>query len=70
MAKEADSKDVVLLLMMNDIKGFEGLEIWYLDSGCSNHMTSHREWLIHFNKSRNSHIRFADNMIDYTSRRH
>ena len=39
------------------------LEIWYLDSGCSNHMTSHREWLIHFDKSRKSQIRFDDNKI-------
>ena len=63
MAKEADSKDDVLLLMMNDMKGSGGSEIWYLDSGCSNHMTSHREWLIHFDKSRKSQIRFADNRI-------
>jgi len=63
MAKEADSEDDVLLLMMNDIKGFGGSEIWYLDSGCSNHMTSHREWLIHFDKSRKSQIRFDDNKI-------
>ncbi|XP_040863840.1 uncharacterized protein [Glycine max] len=32
VAKEADSKDVVLLLMMNDIKGFEGLEIWIIQA--------------------------------------
>jgi len=27
-------------------------EYWYLDSGCSNHMTSHKEWLINFDSSK------------------
>ncbi|MCI41856.1 retrovirus-related pol polyprotein from transposon TNT 1-94, partial [Trifolium medium] len=38
-------------------------EDWYLDIGCSNHMTSHREWLINFNNSSKTKIRFADNRI-------
>jgi hypothetical protein len=29
-------------------------DYWYLDTGCSNHMTSHKEWLIEMNASRNS----------------
>ncbi|XP_019451906.1 PREDICTED: uncharacterized protein LOC109354004 [Lupinus angustifolius] len=36
------------------------LESWYLDSGCSNHMTSHKEWLIDFDSSRRSKVKFAD----------
>jgi hypothetical protein len=36
-------------------------EDWYLDSGCSNHMTGHREWLIKFDSSRKTNVRLADN---------
>ncbi|MCI18415.1 retrovirus-related Pol polyprotein from transposon TNT 1-94, partial [Trifolium medium] len=35
-------------------------EEWYLDSGCSNHMTAHREWLTSFNASRRTRIKLAD----------
>ncbi|PNY02359.1 F-box protein [Trifolium pratense] len=31
-------------------------EEWYLDSGCSNHMTAHREWLTNFNASKKTSI--------------
>ncbi|GAU42828.1 hypothetical protein TSUD_185870 [Trifolium subterraneum] len=33
----------------------------YLDSGCSNHMTSHREWLTGFDNSKKTIIGLADN---------
>ncbi|XP_057432888.1 uncharacterized protein LOC130725700 [Lotus japonicus] len=33
---------------------------WYIDSGCSNHMTGHREWLINFDPRKKSSVRFAD----------
>ncbi|XP_019435896.1 PREDICTED: uncharacterized protein LOC109342354 [Lupinus angustifolius] len=36
------------------------LESWYLDSGCLNHMTSHKEWLIDFHSSRKSKVKFVD----------
>ncbi|PNX74518.1 copia-type reverse transcriptase-like protein, partial [Trifolium pratense] len=35
-------------------------EEWYLDSGCSNYMTAHREWLTNFNASKKTSIRLAD----------
>ncbi|GAU42845.1 hypothetical protein TSUD_387380 [Trifolium subterraneum] len=34
-------------------------DYWFLDTGCSNHMTSHKEWLIDINPSKKSKIRFA-----------
>ena len=37
-------------------------EIWYIDSGCSNHMTGHRDWLVNFD-ARKSTVRFADNRV-------
>ena len=36
-------------------------EDWYLDSGCSNHMIGHREWLINFDSSRKTNVRLVDN---------
>jgi len=36
-------------------------EEWYLDSGCSNHMTAHREWLTNFDASKKTSIKLADN---------
>jgi len=36
-------------------------EEWYLGSGCSNHMTAHRECLINFDASKKTSIKLADN---------
>ena len=36
-------------------------EEWYLDSGCSNHMTTHRDWLTNFDASKKTSIKLADN---------
>ncbi|BAT91896.1 hypothetical protein VIGAN_07053600 [Vigna angularis var. angularis] len=33
---------------------------WYLDSGCSNHMTCNRDWLVNFAESERSMVKFAD----------
>ena len=35
-------------------------EAWYLDIGCSNHMTGHKEWLGDFDENKRSKIRLAD----------
>lgn len=34
---------------------------WYLDTGCSNHMTGNKNWLIDLDKSIKGTVRFADN---------
>ncbi|XP_047182525.1 uncharacterized protein LOC124848782 [Vigna umbellata] len=36
---------------------------WYLDTRCSNHMTTKREWLIDLDTSIRSSVRFADNSV-------
>lgn len=33
---------------------------WYLDTGCSNHMTCRKEWLTDLNPNKKTKIRFAD----------
>lgn len=36
---------------------------WYLDSGCSSHMSGHKEWFVDLDEERKSSVRFADNSI-------
>jgi len=57
-----DGSDLeVVLLMATTCEGDPLCEDWYLDSGCSNHMTGHREWLINFDFSRKTSVKLADN---------
>ncbi|CAL0304864.1 unnamed protein product [Lupinus luteus] len=55
--------DVVVQLMMttSSLKGFS--DTWYLDSGCSNHMTCNKDWLVNFDPSRRSKVKFADSRM-------
>ena len=50
------------MLMMITNPESHNNEIWYIDSGCSNHMTGHRDWLVNFD-ARKSTVRFADNRV-------
>lgn len=36
---------------------------WFLDIGCSNHMTRHKNWLVKFDSIRKSKVRLVDNRI-------
>jgi hypothetical protein len=57
--EDSDSDAVLLMATTNSELG--NSETWYLNSGCSNHMTSHREWLVDFDGSKKSKVRLADN---------
>ena len=57
---ESDSESDHVLLMVTIISG-EDESCWYLDMGCSNHMTERREWLIDLDPSVRSSVKFADN---------
>ncbi|BAT98175.1 hypothetical protein VIGAN_09180700 [Vigna angularis var. angularis] len=35
--------------------------VWYLDSGCSTHMTGRKDWFVRMQKVKNRKIKFADN---------
>ena len=58
---EANPKEQPLMMMMITNPKSHNNEIWYIDSGCSNHMIGHRDWLVNFDAKKNSTIRFADN---------
>ncbi|GAU36107.1 hypothetical protein TSUD_277180 [Trifolium subterraneum] len=52
-----------LLMMPTTEDEFGKQEGWYLDTCCSNHMTSNKEWLVNYDSSKKSTIRFADSRI-------
>jgi len=35
-------------------------DTWYLETGCSNHMTGKNEWLSEFDESNKTNVRLAD----------
>ena len=59
IAHEGDPDPMLLMAATCEDK-MKGEE-WYLDSGCSNHMTAHREWLTNFDANKKTSIKLADN---------
>nr|XP_004486255.1 uncharacterized protein LOC101506660 [Cicer arietinum] len=62
-AQEDDSKSYTILLMATTNEEPSQSQLWFLDTGCFNHMTSHNEWLVDIDTSRRSKIRFIDDRI-------
>lgn len=62
MAQEDSGSDSgpVLLMTTSDADPPEVSNSWYLDTGCSNHMTCRREWLTNLDPNKRSKVRFAD----------
>lgn len=56
-ANYAELEEDVLLMAMVDKK--EEL-VWYLDSGCSNHMCGNQAWFISFDKSFRQQVKLGD----------
>ncbi|XP_019430459.1 PREDICTED: uncharacterized protein LOC109337842 [Lupinus angustifolius] len=57
---QEDSDQEPLNLMVTISGGDSQTESWYMDSGFSNHMTKHKEWLTDFDSSKKSKMKFAD----------
>lgn len=47
--KQDDSDSDPVMLIITTSKRALASDVWYLDSGCSNHMTGHNGWLTDFN---------------------
>ncbi|XP_019464289.1 PREDICTED: uncharacterized protein LOC109362714 [Lupinus angustifolius] len=60
LTTQEDSDSEPLNLMVTDAATKSHSEFWYLDSGCSNHMTNHKEWLKDFDSTNRSRVKFAD----------
>ena len=55
--------DVEAVVLMTSICNFSSngdSKTWYLDTGCSNHMTCNLNWLVNLDESRKFTIKFAD----------
>lgn len=50
----------VLLMAQVDLAKTEDEHVWYLDSGCSNHMCGTKEWFIDFDSSFRQHVKLGD----------
>lgn len=57
----SDEEPVTLMMIIKEGSCSPGN--WYLDSGCSNHMTGHKEWLVNLDESKKSKVRFADDRL-------
>ncbi|CAJ2653926.1 unnamed protein product [Trifolium pratense] len=55
---DSDSDGVLMMVTSNSEK--DTSKLWYLDTGCSNHMTGHRDWLLEFDENFKSKVKFAD----------
>ncbi|XP_019432133.1 PREDICTED: uncharacterized protein LOC109339179 [Lupinus angustifolius] len=60
MAHGEDSDNEQVLLMVTTDKESVKSEHWYLDTGCSNHMTGHKDWFVKLDESTKSKVKFAD----------
>ena len=57
-AKEED-EDVMMLMVTQNEENLRENQ-WYLDTGCSTHMTGKKKWLINLDESKKSTMNFAD----------
>eukprot|EP00256_Glycine_max_P066599 XP_025981194.1 uncharacterized protein LOC112999352 [Glycine max] len=61
LAQDEDSDFDKVLLMATTNSKEDNVNLWYLDTGCSNHMTRHREWFVNIDDKVKSKIKFVDN---------
>nr|KYP32045.1 Retrovirus-related Pol polyprotein from transposon TNT 1-94 [Cajanus cajan] len=60
MAQGEESEEEQVLLMVTTKEEHDKNDCWYLDTGCSNHMTGHKEWFVSLDETAKSKVKFAD----------
>ncbi|XP_019447306.1 PREDICTED: uncharacterized protein LOC109350530 [Lupinus angustifolius] len=60
LAQENESDEDQVLLMVTTENDITKDDCWYLDTGCFNHMTGHKEWFISLDETSKSKVKFAD----------
>lgn len=61
LAKEDSESETLTLIVTTSSEDCNPMnKSWYMDSGCSNHMTCNREWLVILDESKKSRVKFAD----------
>ncbi|WVY99308.1 hypothetical protein V8G54_025378 [Vigna mungo] len=59
--EESETEPLILMVATNTDGTESSKNIWYVDLGCSNHMTYNKDWLIDLDESKKSKVRVADN---------
>ncbi|XP_019438895.1 PREDICTED: uncharacterized protein LOC109344586 [Lupinus angustifolius] len=57
---EIEPKEDALMMITTKQEQHSTSGNWYLDTGCSNHMTGHREWFTSLDSSVKTRVKFAD----------
>lgn len=57
---EFDEKEELLLMAQVDLSKTEGQGIWFLDSGCSNHMTGEKSWFMELDEGFKHSVRLGN----------
>lgn len=58
---EIDEEEGILLMAVSEENGEETKEVWFLDSGCSNHMCGDKRWFSILDESFHHSVKLGDN---------
>lgn len=56
-----DYEDMVVMATVAD--DHVNFKIWFLETGCSNHMTGRKVWLVDFDELKKSKVKLTDNIL-------
>ncbi|CAM8885291.1 unnamed protein product [Rhodiola kirilowii] len=56
-----EEKEELLLMALVEKEGSQEEDVWYLDSGCSNHMTGEKKWFITLNEECRHSVKLGNN---------
>lgn len=59
MARD-DDEDVQTVLMVTTKEEESARDCWYLDTGCSTHMSGRKDWFVNLDESVHNKVKFAD----------
>lgn len=60
-ANYAELEEDVLLMAYTELNKAEDEHVWFLDSGCSNHMCGHKAWFTEFDHRFRQNVKLGDN---------
>ncbi|KHN07855.1 Retrovirus-related Pol polyprotein from transposon TNT 1-94, partial [Glycine soja] len=60
LAQEEDEKEEILVIMVTVKDESDHGDNWFLDTGCSTHMSGKKEWFVEIDFTVKSRVRFAD----------
>lgn len=60
---EFDEEEELLLMVHAEVQDIKDNGIWFLDSGCSNHMTGNKKWFVELDENHSCIVRLGNNSI-------